>query len=71
MPTTITIIFSLVTLKIPTIPFPRVLMEETSVIIAILNETLPLLIPPINRARINKTKLLDNAQSMYDIAIPV
>lgn len=44
-------------------PFPLVLIVDTSVIIAMLIETLPLLIPPIIRANINSTRLFDNAHS--------
>lgn len=46
-------------------------MDETSAIIAILSETFPLLIPPINRAKINKTKLFDKHHKTYEIDIPI
>lgn len=49
---------------IPTkaIPFPRFFEFETSVIIAMLNEILPLLRPPTNRANTNKPKFDEIAQ---------
>jgi hypothetical protein len=49
---------------IPTkaIPLPLVFIDDTSAMIAMLSDTFPLLIPPMNRAKINKTKLFDSAQ---------
>lgn len=57
-------------IKFLTIPYPLVFGVDVSVMIAIDNETFPLLIPPINLAIIKKSKLLDKAQKKYDKAIP-
>lgn len=53
-----------------TIPIPRVFIVDTSVIIAILSDTFPLLIPPKNLASIKIAKFVDSAQSTYDNIIP-
>lgn len=50
--------------------FPRFFMSDTSVMIAILSEMLPLLRPPTNRASTNIKKFDDNAHSTYEIEIP-
>lgn len=54
-----------------TIPRPLFFSDKMSAIIAMLNETLPLLMPPINLASTNKHKLLDKAHRIYDNAMPV
>lgn len=58
---------------IPTnaIAFPRFLISETSVIIAILNDIFPLLRPPTKRANTNSRKFDDIAQSMYEHEMPI
>lgn len=57
---------------IPTnaIAFPRFFKSDTSVMIAILKEMLPLLRPPTNRASTNKKKFDDSAHSTYEHEIP-
>lgn len=57
---------------IPTnaIAFPRFFKSDTSVMIAMLNEILPLLRPPTKRASTNKKKFDDIAQRTYEHEIP-
>lgn len=57
---------------IPTkaIPFPRFWWFDTSVIIAMLKEMLPLLMPPTNLAKTNNAKLFDIAHNPYEKATP-
>lgn len=57
---------------IPTnaIALPRVFKSDTSVMIAMLNEILPLLSPPTKRAKTNKKKFDDTAQRTYEHEIP-
>lgn len=57
---------------IPTnaIALPRVFVFDTSVIIAMLNDILPLLKPPTKRAITNIAKFFDIAHKPYDDAIP-
>lgn len=50
--------------------FPRFFMSDTSVMMAILSEMLPLLRPPTNRAITKMKKFDDIAQSTYDSEIP-
>lgn len=52
------------------IAFPRFLTSETSVMMAMLNDILPLLMPPTNRANTNKKKFDDSAHNTYEHAIP-
>lgn len=54
-----------------TIPNPLVFTDDISVMIAILNETLPLLIPPNILAIMNIAKFVENDHNKFDISIPV
>lgn len=58
---------------IPTkaIPLPRLRTSETSVMIAMLSEMLPLLKPPTNRAKTKSRKFDDIAQIKYEHEIPI
>lgn len=53
------------------IALPRFFKSDTSVMIAMLSEILPLLRPPTKRASTNKKKFDDNAQSTYEHDIPI
>lgn len=50
--------------------FPRLFVSDTSVMIAMLSEILPLLRPPRNRASTNIRKFDDSAQSKYEHEMP-
>lgn len=50
--------------------FPRFFKSDTSVMMAMLSEMLPLLRPPTNRASTKMKKFDDSAQSTYDSEIP-
>lgn len=52
------------------IAFPRFFISDTSVMIAMVSEMLPLLRPPRNRASTKIRKFDDNAQSKYEHEIP-
>lgn len=49
---------------------PLVLTDDTSVIIAMLRETFPLLIPPQILANMNIAKFVENDHKILDINIP-
>lgn len=51
-------------------PTPLVLTDEMSVIIAMLKETFPLLIPPQILAIINIAKLVETDHSKFETNIP-
>lgn len=53
-----------------TMPIPLVFTDDISVMIAMLRDTLPLLIPPTILAIINMAKLLENAHNKFDITMP-
>lgn len=57
---------------IPTkaIPLPRFFSFDTSVMMAILRDMLPLLNPPTKRASTKMAKFVDNAQTPYEAAMP-
>lgn len=58
---------------IPTraIALPRLLTSDTSVIIAMLNDILPLLMPPTKRAITNMRKFDETAHITYEHEIPI